>query len=126
MQTIRQPNSERNRARRYPRVRIPRPFGCSLSSVGARRWFREPVRDVGLVYDLSLHGVCVRTEAPVKVGEQVSLALRLAKGTPPAEVAVATVCWTNHLFLGLAFRKISQSSCMQLTEYMNAEGMAKE
>jgi len=126
MQTIRQPDSKRNKARRYPRVRIPTPFGCSLSTLGTRWWFRKPVRDVGLVYDLSLHGVCVSTEAPIRAGDQVSLTLRLTKSTPPAEVAVATVCWTNHLFLGLAFRKISQSSCMQLTEYMNAEGMAKE
>jgi hypothetical protein len=68
----------------------------------------------------------VSTEAVIKPGEQVSLSLRFTKGTPPAEIAVATVCWTNHQFYGLAFRRISESSVRQLTEYMNATGMEEE
>ena len=126
MLAIQQTNVTRNKARQYPRVRIPTPYGCSLSSLGTRWWFRKPVSDVGLVYDLSQHGVCVSTEAPIKPGEQVSLMLRLSKGAPPAEVTVATVCWTNHHFHGLAFRRISESSFRQLTEYMHATGMEKE
>jgi hypothetical protein len=78
------------------------------------------------VYDLSLHGVCVSTDAAINPGDQVSLTLRLTKGTPPTEVAVATVCWTNHQFYGLAFRTLSESSLRQLAEYMNASGIAKE
>lgn len=120
MQTIQLPDVTRNTVRRYSRVRVFTPFSCSLFSLRTRGWFRKPIRDVGLVYDLSLHGVCVSTEAPIKPGEQVSLTLRLTKSTPPAEVAVAIVCWTNHQFHGLAFRTISESSLRQLTEYMNA------
>jgi hypothetical protein len=119
MQTIQQSDVMRDTARRYPRVRPVTPFGCSLSLLGSRWWFRKSVSDFGLVYDLSLHGVCVSTEASIKPGEQVSLTLRFAKGTPPAEVAVATVCWTNHPFYGLAFGSISESSLRQLTAYMN-------
>lgn len=126
MQTIQQSDVIRDKVRRYPRVRPVTPFGCSLSSLGSRRWFRKPVNDVGLVYDLSPHGVCVSTEASIKPGEQVSLTLRFTKGTPPAEVAVATVCWTNHPFYGLAFGRISESSLRQLTAYMNAPGMEDE
>lgn len=126
MQTIQQPAVAQNKARRYPRVRIPIPFSCSLSSLRTRWWFGRPVSDVGVVYDLSLHGVCVSTDAPIKPGDKVSLALRLTKGTPPAEVAMATVCWTNHQFHGLAFGTLSQSSLRQLTEYMNASSIAKE
>lgn len=126
METIAQANVARDAARRYPRVRPVTPFGCSLSSVGGRWWFRKPVRDVGLVYDVSPHGVCVSTEASIKLGEQVSLTLRFAKGTPPAEVAVATVCWTNHPFYGLAFGSISESSLRQLTAYVNASRMEDE
>ncbi|MBX3303065.1 MAG: PilZ domain-containing protein [Nitrospira sp.] len=126
MQTIQQSDVIRDKARRYPRVRPVTPFGCSLSSLGSRWWFRKPVRDVGLVYDLSPHGVCVSTEASIKPGEQVSLTLRFTKGTPPAEVAVATVCWMNHPFYGLAFGRISESSLRQLTAYMNAPSMEDE
>ena len=126
MQTIQQPEVARNKIRRYPRVHISTPFSCSLSLLGTRWWFRKPVSDVGMVYDLSLHGVCVSTDADIKPGDQVSLALRLTKGTPPAEVAVATVCWTNHQFHGLAFSTLSQTSLRQLTEYMNASSVAKE
>ena len=123
MQTTQRPDPIRHKPRRYPRVRAFTPFGCSLSSLVTKWRFRKPVRDVGLVYNLSPYGVCVSTDASIKPGEQVSLTLRLAKGTPPAEVAVATVCWTNHQFYGLTFRSISESSLKQLTEYMNATGM---
>jgi hypothetical protein len=126
MQTIQQLEVVRNKPRRYPRVRIPMPFSCSLSSLTTRWWFRKPVRDVGLVYDLSLHGVCVSTDAAIKPGDQVSITLRLTKGTPPTEVAVAIVCWTNRPFYGFAFRTLSESSLRQLTEYMNASGITKE
>lgn len=126
MQTIQQSEVVRDKARRYPRVRIAIPFCCSLSLLGHRWWFRKPIRDVGVVYDLSLHGVRVSTDAPLKPGDHVSLTLRLTKGTPPAEVAVATVCWTNHQFHGLAFRMLSQSSLRQLAEYMHASDIVKE
>lgn len=126
MQTVHQSDSTDNKVRRYPRVRIPIPFGCSLSALTTRWWFGKPVSDVGLVYDLSLHGVCVSTEAAIKPGDKVSISLRLTKGTPPAEVAVATVRWTNHQFHGLAFSTMSQSSLSRLTEYMNALDLAKE
>ncbi len=125
MQTIHQPEVVGNKTRRYPRVRIPMPFSCSLSSLRTRWWFRKPISDVGVVYDLSLHGICVSTDAVIEPGDQVSLALRLTKGAPPTEVEVATVCWTNNQFHGLAFRTLSQSSLRQLTEYMNASGIAK-
>ncbi len=126
MQTVQQSDVIRDTARRYPRVRPVTPFGCSLSLLGNRWWFRKPVSDVGLVYDLSLHGVCVSTEALIKPGVQVSLTLRFTKGTPPAEVAVATVCWTNHPFYGLVFGSISESSLRQLMAYMHASSMEDE
>lgn len=126
MLTIHQQVLTRDGVRRYPRVRIPMPFGCSLSSLTTRWWFWKPISDVGVVYDLSLHGICVSTEAAIKPGDRVSLALRLSKGTPPTEVAVATVRWTNHPFHGLAFSTLSQTSLRQLTEYLNFSDIAKE
>ncbi len=126
MQLIQQQKLVRTKARQYSRIRIPMPFSCSLSSRITRGWFRKPVHDVGLVYDLSLHGACVSTDATIRPGDQVSLVLRLTKGTPPVEVAEATVCWTNYQFHGLAFRALSEASLNRLTEYMCLSGLAKE
>jgi len=126
MQTIQQPELVCPKVRRNSRVRIPIPFSCSLSSLTPRWWFQKPVHDVGLVYDLSLHGVCVSTDAAFKPGDQISLKLRLTKGTPPAEVEVATVCWTNYPFHGLAFSVLSQSSLRQLAKYLHVSDMEKE
>ncbi|NGZ02051.1 MAG: hypothetical protein CV090_03250 [Nitrospira sp. WS238] len=126
MQLIQQQNPAQSRARQYSRVRIPLPFSCSVSSQTTRGWFRKPVHDVGLVYDLSLQGACVSTDADIKPGDQVSLALRLNKSTPPVEVAMATVCWTQYQFYGLAFRALSDSSMRQLEEYLHTSETSKE
>lgn len=126
MHVIQQTDLIPHQTRRYSRVRIPMPFSCSLSSRLTKGWFRKPVHDVGFVYDLSLHGVCVSTDAAIKPGDQVSLALRLTKGTPPVEVAEATVCWTNDQFHGLAFSTLSQSSLRQLHEYLQTSEVLKE
>jgi len=120
MQTIQSSSVTPTKPRRNPRVRILTPFSCSLTSLSAGWWFRKSVHDVGLVHDLSTDGVCVSTDAPIEPGDQVSLTLRLTKSAPPAEVAVATVCWRNHQFHGLAFRRMSESASRQLAAYMNA------
>jgi PilZ domain len=114
-----------NKARRDPRVRISTPFICSLSSLGVRRWFRKPIADLGVVYDLSLRGIRMSTEAPIKPGDQISLTLRLPKDTSPAEVAVATVRWAKDQIYGLSFRRVSQSSWRLLTQYVDAETITK-
>ncbi|MBX3332979.1 MAG: PilZ domain-containing protein [Nitrospira sp.] len=126
MQLVHQQKLTRNKARQCSRVRISMPFSCSVSSQPTRGWFRKPVHDVGLVYDLSLHGACVSTDAAIKPGDQVSLVLRLNKSTPPVEVAMATVRWTNYQFHGLAFSALSEASLKRLAEYMGLSGLAKE
>ncbi|HXV67337.1 MAG TPA: PilZ domain-containing protein [Nitrospira sp.] len=107
-----------NRFRRYPRVRIPTPFICSLARLKSTGWFRKPSQEVGVVYDLSLHGVRVSTEATIKPGDRVALTLRLPKQAAPAEIAVATVRWTRDQIYGMSFRKLSSSSMSRLTKYM--------
>lgn len=126
MQTIQQSGVTPTKPRRYPRIRVLTPFSCSLSLVRTGSWFRKSVCDVGLVHDLSNGGVCVSTDAPIQPGDQVSLTLRLTKSAPPAEVAVATVCWRNEQFHGLAFRMVSESASRQLAEYMTATEREEE
>ncbi|TKS61088.1 MAG: PilZ domain-containing protein [Nitrospira sp.] len=125
MQTAYHRGSVLNRFRRYPRVRVPTPFTCSLARLESKGWFRKPSEDVGVVYDVSLRGMRVSTEAPIKPGDQVSLTLRLPKQAAPAEIAVATVRWTKDQIYGLAFRKLSQSSLSRLNKYMAISTMLK-
>ena len=68
-----------NRFRRHPRVRIETPFACTLSPLRSRRWLRRPPPNLGLVYDLSVRGARVSTEAPFKPGDEVTVSLRLPR-----------------------------------------------
>lgn len=112
-----------NKFRRYPRVRVPTPFTCSLARLESRGWFRRPSIDIGVVYDLSLRGVRVSTEASIKPGDRVSITLRLPKQAVPAEIAVATVRWTKDQIYGLAFRKLSEAARTRVNKYMTIAAM---
>lgn len=125
MQTAHHQAPVLNRFRRYPRVRVPTPFTCSLARLESKGWFRKPSEALGVVYDLSLRGVRVSTEAPIKPGDQLSLTLRLPKQVAPAEIAIATVRWTKDQIYGIAFRRLSQSSLCRLNKYMAITTMMK-
>lgn len=128
MQTARQRRAALNKFRRYPRVRIPTPFSCALSSVDSKnsRWFKKSSEGVGVVYDLSLRGMRVSTEAALKPGDLVALTLRLPQQISTATIKVAAVCWTKDQVYGLAFRKLSQSALNRLTKYMAVTTMGRE
>jgi hypothetical protein len=80
-----------NRFRQHPRVRISAPFVCTLSQYPSRHWLKSPGIDLGVVYDLSIRGARVSTEAEIRPGDEVTLSLRLPKQIKPADIAVATV-----------------------------------
>lgn len=108
-----------NRFRRYPRVRIHTPFACALSQVRPRRWLRRPPRNWGLVYDLSVRGARVCTEAPLKPGDEVTVSFRLPKQIRSADIAVAIVRWTKDQFYGLAFRRLSLDAHDRLKKFVS-------
>ena len=108
-----------NRFRRHPRVRIATPFACALSPVRSRRWLRRPPTNLGLVYDLSVRGARVSTEAPFKPGDEVAVSLRLPKQIRSADIAVATVRWTKDQFYGLAFRRLSYDAHDRLRRFVS-------
>lgn len=128
MQTTHHHESNLNTFRRHPRVRISTPFSCTLTRVESniRGWLRVPDEGIGVVYDLSLHGVRVSTEAEMKPGDVVGLTLRLPKQIAPARITAATVRWTRDQTYGLAFRKISQASLSRLNKYMALTTRAKD
>ena len=128
MQTTHHHGSILNKFRRHPRVRISTPFSCTLtrleSNIGG--WLRISDEGVGVVYDLSLRGVRVSTEAEMKPGDVVGLTLRLPKQLAPARITAATVRWTKDQVYGLAFRKISPASLSRLNKYMTLTTRNKE
>ena len=107
-----------NRFRQHPRVRISAPFVCALSHCQSRRWLRSPGNDLGVVYDLSIRGARVSTEAEIRPGDEVTLSLRLPRQIKPADIAVATVQWAKDKFFGLAFTKLSPAAQSRLKKYV--------
>ena len=108
-----------NRFRRHPRIRIETPFACALSPLRSRRWLRRPPMNWGLVYDLSVRGARVSTEAPFQPGDEVTVSLRLPKQIRSADIAVATVRWTKDQFYGLAFRRLSFDAHDRLKKFVS-------
>jgi hypothetical protein len=80
---------------------------------------RKAPSNVGLVYDLSVRGARVSTEAPFKPGDEVALSLRLPKQIRAAHIAVATVRWTKDQFYGLAFRRLSFDAHDRLKRFVS-------
>ena len=110
--------SSTNRFRRHPRVRIAAPFVCALSPLKSKGWFRRHTVDLGVVYDLSVRGAKVSTEAAMKPGDEVTVSLRLPKQIRTAEIAVATVRWTKDQFFGLSFKRLSIDAHTRLRKYV--------
>jgi len=108
-----------NKYRQHPRVRIPAPFVCALTHCQSRRWLRKTGIDLGVVYDLSIRGARVSTEAEIRPGDEVTLTLRLPKQLKPADIAVATVRWTKDQFCGLAFKELSPDAQIRLKKYVS-------
>jgi c-di-GMP-binding flagellar brake protein YcgR len=71
-----------------------------------------------VVYDLSICGARVSTEAEIKLGDEITLSLRLPKQIKPAEIAVATVRWAKDQFFGLAFTELSPAAQSRLEKYV--------
>lgn len=119
MQQASHRSSVLNRYRQHPRVRIPAPFVCVLSHRQSHRWLRKTGIDLGVVYDLSISGARVSTEAEILPGDEVTLTLRLPKQINPADIAVATVRWTKDQFCGLAFKQLSPVAQNRLKKYVS-------
>jgi len=107
-----------NKFRQHPRVRISAPFACALTHCHSHRWLRRPGIDFGVVYDLSIRGARVSTQAEIKPGDEVTLTLRLPKQIKAADIAVASVRWAKDQFFGLAFMELSPASQKRLEKYV--------
>jgi len=71
-----------------------------------------------VVYDLSVRGARVSTQAEIRPGDEVTLSLRLPKQIKPADITVATVKWAKDQFFGLAFTELSSAARNRLQKYV--------
>jgi len=71
-----------------------------------------------VVYDLSIRGARVSTQAEIKPGDEITLSLRLPKQIKPADITVATVKWAKDQFFGLAFTELSPAAQNRLKKYV--------
>ena len=118
MEQLSHRSSALNKFRQHPRVRISAPFVCALSHCQPRHWLKRPGIDFGVVYDLSIRGARVSTQAEIRPGDEVTLSLRLPKQIKSADIAVATVKWAKDQFFGLAFTELSPAARSRLEKYV--------
>jgi len=71
-----------------------------------------------VVYDLSIRGARVSTQAEIKPGDEITLSLRLPKQLKPADITVATVKWAKDHFFGLVFTELSPAAQNRLKKYV--------
>ena len=114
-------SSEKDRSidfRKHARLRIPIPFVCSISRKGVSRWFAKDRIGLGVVYDVSMKGARVSSEAPLKPGDQVMVTLQLPKQIEPLAVERATVRWVKNQTFGLEFMHLTFTGMLQLKRFI--------
>jgi hypothetical protein len=109
--------------REHARLRIPIPFACSISRKGVSRWFAKDRIGLGVVYDVSMKGARVSSEAPIKLGDQVMVTLQLPKQIEPLAIARATVRWAKNQTFGLEFMHLTFTGALQLKRFIALHAM---
>jgi hypothetical protein len=104
--------------RQHPRVRVPAPFVCSLSRLGLAKWFGRGADGIGVVFDVSMKGAKVMSEAGIQRGDRLAVSLSLPNQTSPMTVEQATVRWENDHVYGLEFVDLSAVAEMRLRKFI--------
>jgi len=104
--------------REHARLRIPIPFACSIARKGVSRWFTRDHLGLGVVYDVSMKGARVSSEAPIKPGDQVMVTLQLPQQLQSLAVERATVRWAKDQTFGLEFMHLTFTGALQLKRFI--------
>lgn len=104
--------------RAHARLRIQTPFVCSISRKGVSRWFSKDRIGLGVVYDVSMKGARVSSEAPIKPGDQVMVTLQLPKQLEPLAIERATVRWAKDQTFGLEFMHLTFTGVLHLKRFI--------
>jgi hypothetical protein len=110
--------------REHTRMRMPVPFSCALAEKARPRWFAKKREGIGVVYDVSLKGARVSSEAPIEPGDQITVLLRLPKQGVPLAVERATVRWTKDNTFGLEFMNLTSTAAARLQWFLALQGHA--
>ena len=107
--------------REHTRLRVPVPFSCALAEKARPRWFAKKRAGLGVVYDVSLKGARVTSEAPMNPGDQVTVLLRLPKQVAPLAVERATVRWAKDQTFGLEFMHLTSTAATRLKRFLSLQ-----
>ncbi len=107
--------------REHTRMRVPVPFSCALAEKARPRWFAKKRAGLGVVYDVSLKGARVTSEAPMNPGNQVTVLLRLPKQVAPLAVERATVRWAKDNTFGLEFMHLTSTAAIRLQRFLSSQ-----
>ena len=110
--------------REHKRVRVPVPFSCSFSRIGIARWFNGTAQGLGVVYDVSLKGARVSSEAAIVPGDEISVVLKLPLQPSPLAVERATVRWAKNHTFGLEFTNLPPTSAARLKKFFTLHATA--
>ena len=104
--------------RQHPRLRIPAPFVCSLSRLGLAKWLSGGHDGIGVVFDVSMRGAKVMSEAGIQRGDRLSVRLSLPNQVSPMTVEEAAVRWEKDQVYGLEFVDLSPVAEMRLRKFI--------
>jgi hypothetical protein len=107
--------------REHTRMRVPVPFSCALAEKARPRWFAKKRAGLGVVYDVSLKGARVTSEAPMSPGDQVTVLLRLPRQVAPLAVERATVRWAKDQTFGLEFMHLTSTAATRLKRFLSLQ-----
>lgn len=104
--------------RQHPRLRIPAPFVCSLSRLGLAKWLGRRAEGIGVVFDVSMKGAKVMSEAVIQRGDRLFVRLSLPNQASAMTVEEATVRWEKDHVYGLEFVELSPVAEMRLRKFI--------
>lgn len=104
--------------RQHPRLRIPAPFVCSLSRLGLAKWLSRGGDGIGVVFDVSMRGAKVMSEAGIQRGDRLSVSLSFPNQASPMTVEEAAVRWEKDQVYGLEFVDLSPVAEMRLRKFI--------
>ncbi len=87
-------------------------------ALGLAKWLGRGGDGIGVVFDVSMRGAKVMSEAGIQRGDRVSVSLSLPNQVSPMTVEEATVRWEKEQVYGLEFVDLSPVAEMRLRKFI--------
>lgn len=105
--------------RRYPRIGVPTLFPCLFAIIRSHHRFAVEEGDVGVVYDMSVKGARLMTEATMTPGDRIVLSLRFPHHEGPAAIEWGIVRWGGAQTYGIEFDERSLAAAAALERFLS-------